>query len=67
MFVYPRNTNKGGWSYFHFDAVEVSGVSELNTLVLQNTIAYLMLGFLKAFSCHIVQNYKVWYIKNSSN
>ena len=34
MFVYPRNTNKVGWSYFHFDALEVSGVSELNTQLL---------------------------------
>ena len=44
MFVYPRNTNRGGWSYFHFDAVEVRGVSEFNILVL--LYAWIFKGFL---------------------
>ena len=45
MFEYPRNTNKGGWSCFHFDSGgEVSGVSELNILVL--LYAWIFKGFL---------------------
>ena len=54
---------KGGWSYFLFDAVEVSGVSELNTLVLQNNCllyAWIFKGF---FMSHCVELQSVVYQK----
>ena len=63
MFVYPRNTIKGGWSYFHFDAVEVSGVSDLNTLVFQiNCLLYAWI-FKGFFISHYAELQSVVYKK----
>ena len=63
MIVYPRNTNKGGWSYFHFDAVEVRGVSELNTLVLQNNCLLYSWIFKGFFMSHCAELQSVVYQK----
>ena len=56
--VYPKNTNKGGWSYFHFDALEASAVSELNTQNNCLLYAWMFKGF---FMSHCVELQSVVY------